>query len=96
MVLNLENQINEVLAHRGLVLKYKETMPSSAEDMYEFNAWFEDNQLNRYPFHTFFIRNTENKPDFNYKRKALKMLLNLIIEAYFDNVNPITKKDGDK
>lgn len=96
MVLNLENQINEVLAHRGLVLKYKETMPSSAEDMYEFIAWFEDNQLNRYPFHTFFIRNTENKPDFNYKRKALKMLLNLIIEAYFDNVNPITKKDGNK
>ena len=38
MVLNLENQINEVLAHRGLILKYKETMPSSAEDMYEFNA----------------------------------------------------------
>lgn len=96
MVLNLENQINEVLAHRGLVLKYKETMPSSSEDMYEFTAWFEDNQLNRYPFHTFFIRNTENKLDFNYKRKALKMLLNLIIEAYFDNVNPITKKDGDK
>ena len=96
MVLNLENQINEVLSHRGLVLKYKEIMPSSAEDMYEFTAWFEDNNLNKYPFHTFFIRNTENKPDFNYKRKALKMLLNLIIEAYFDNVNPITKKDGNK
>lgn len=96
MVLNLENQINEVLSHRGLVLKYKEIMPSSAEDMYEFTAWFEDNNLNKYPFHTFFIRNTENKPDFNYKRKALKMLLNLIIEAYFDNVNPITKKDGSK
>lgn len=96
MVLNLENQINEILAHRGLVLKYKETMPSSTEDIYEFNVWFEDNQFNKYPFHTFFIRNIENKPDFNYKRKALKMLLNLIIEAYFDNVNPITKKDGNK
>lgn len=96
MVLNLENQINDVLSHRGLVLKYKEIMPSSAEDMYEFNVWFEDNQLNRYPFHTFFIRNTENKSDFNYKRKALKLLLNLIIEAYFDNINPIVKKDGDK
>lgn len=96
MILNLENQINDVLSHRGLVLKYKETIPSSAEDMYEFNVWFEDNQLNRYPFHTFFIRNTENKPDFNYKRKALKLLLNLIIEAYFDNINPIVKKDGDK
>lgn len=96
MVLNLENQINEVLAHRGLVLKYKEITPSSAEDRYEFNVWLEDNQLNKYPFHTFFIRNIDNKPDFNYKRKALKMLLNTIIEAYFDNVNPITKKDGNK
>lgn len=96
MVLNLENQINEILSHRGLVLKYKETMPSSAEDMYEFNIWFEDNQLNRYPFHTFFIRNIDNKPDFNYKRKALKMLLNTIIEAYFDNINPVTKKNGNK
>lgn len=96
MVLNLENQINAVLAHRGLVLKYKETMPSSVEDMYEFNVWFEDNQFNKYPFHTFFIRNIENKPDFNYKRKALKMLLNIMIEGYFDNINPITKKDGNK
>lgn len=96
MVLNLKNQINEVLKSRGLVIKYKETMPSSDEDMYEFNVWLEDNQLNRYPFHTFFIRNIDNKPDFNYKRKALKMLLNTIIESYFDNVNPITKKNGNK
>lgn len=96
MVLNLENQINNVLARRGLVLRYKETNPSSSEDMYEFEAWFEDNKLNKYPFHTFFIRNTENKSDFNYKRKALTMLLNIIIEGYFDNVNPITKKDGNK
>lgn len=96
MILNLENQINEVLAHRGLVLKYKETMPSSNEDMYEFNVWFEDNQLNKYPFHTFWIRNVDNKPDFNYKRKALKMLLNIMIEGYFDNVNPVTKKNECK
>lgn len=96
MILNLEQQINDVLAHRGLVLKYKETMPSSNEDMYEFNVWFEDNNLNKYPFHTFFIRNVENKSDFNYKRKALKMLLNVIIESYFDNVNPLTKKDEYK
>lgn len=95
MVLNLENQINNVLAGRGLALRYKETNPSSSEDMYEFEVWFEDNKLNKYPFHTFFIRNTENKPDFNYKRKALTMLLNVIIEGYFDNVNPVTKKNGN-
>lgn len=95
MVLNLENQINNVLAGRGLILRYKETNPSSSEDMYEFEVWFEDNKLNKYPFHTFFIRNTENKPDFNYKRKALTMLLNVIIEGYFDNVNPVTKKNGN-
>lgn len=96
MILNLEQQINDILAHRGLVLKYKETMPSSNEDMYEFNVWFEDNNLNKYPFHTFFIRDVENKSDFNYKRKALKMLLNVIIESYFDNVNPLTKKNECK
>lgn len=84
MTLNLEQTINDVLSRRGYVLKYTETFPSSEEDMYEFKCWFEDNQLNKYPFHTFFIRNTENDPKFNYKKKALKMLLNIIIEGYFD------------
>lgn len=96
MILNLEQQINDVLSRRGLVLKYQETMPSSEEDMYEFKVWFEDNNMNQYPFHTFWIRNVEHKSDFNYKRKALKSLLNTIIEGYFDNVNPITKKDECK
>lgn len=96
MILNLEQQINDVLSRRGLVLKYQEIMPSSEEDMYEFKVWFEDNNMNQYPFHTFWIRNVEHKPDFNYKRKALKSLLNTIIEGYFDNINPVIKKDECK
>ena len=82
MLIDLEQNLRQILADRGYTLGYKETFPSSSEDMYEFNAWFEDRELNRYPFH---------KTNFNYKNKALKMLLNIIMESYFDDI--IKKKD---
>lgn len=73
-------------------MKYQETYPSSEDDMYEFNVWLEDNKLTKYPFRTFYIRNVDKKPDFNYKRKALTLLLNTFIRSYFEDINPILKK----
>lgn len=91
MLIDLEQNLRQILADRGYTLGYKETFPSNSEDMYEFEAWFEDRELNRYPFHKIYVRNIENKSNFNYKNKALKILLNIIMESYFDDI--IKKKD---
>lgn len=92
MVLNLENQINKILAHKELVLKYEETFPSNVQDIYELRTYLEDKWLNKYPFHTIFVRDYNHCLDFNYRDKAFETLLNIIIESYFNNIFPIIKK----
>lgn len=83
---DIETKINEILSRRGYVLKYKETYPSSLDDIYEMEIWFEDNKCTKYPFHTFFIRNIDKNSNFNYKEKALNVFLNMIIEEYFNDI----------
>lgn len=81
-----EDQIKGILARRGYELKYKETYPSSKDDIYEMNIWFEDRNLTKYPFHTVFIRPTEEENP-NYKQKAFDLLLDIIIEGYFNTLD---------
>jgi len=84
--MSVEDQIKEILSNRGLELNYKETYPSSKDDIYEMNIWFEDRNLTKYPFHNIFIRPVKEENP-NYKQKAFEILLNTIIEGYFDNLN---------
>lgn len=87
MIVNITKRLNRTLLQKGYSFHYKEIYPTNSEEMYEFRMWFEDLDGNKYPFKSFWINNPDNIPDFNYKRRAFTMLLDIIFEDYFKDIN---------
>lgn len=76
--MNVEKAINYILSKNGYTLKYKETFPSSPEDMYELTVWVEDKNLNPYCYRTIFVRGAKDP-----KKIAFDKLANIFIESYY-------------
>lgn len=77
MHIDIEKKIKDILFDRGMVLTYKETEPSSSDDMYEVTFY-----LNDEIYRTMFIRHNTSP-----KRKAFTILLDEIIDGYYNSVN---------
>ncbi len=76
-LINIEKKIKDILFDRGMVLTYEEVEPSSSEDMYEITFY-----LNGEIYRTMFIRHDKSP-----KKKAFTMLLDEIIDGYYNSVN---------
>lgn len=76
-LVNIEKKIKDILFNRGMVLTYEEVEPSSPEDMYEITFY-----LNGEIYRTMFIRHDKSP-----KKKAFTMLLDEIIDGYYNSVN---------
>lgn len=81
--LDIEKKITDILFERGFVLSYKETQPSSPEDMYEVTFY-----LNESPYKKIFVRNSMNP-----KQKAFSILLDEIVHGYYDSINLGKRED---
>lgn len=75
--IDIEKKIKDVLFERGMVLTYEEVEPSSPEDMYEVTFY-----LNDEIYKTMFIRHDKSP-----KKKAFNILLDEIIDGYYNNKN---------
>ena len=79
--IDIEKKLSEILFRRGYVLTYTEVEPSSENDMYEITFYLENDQ-EKTVYRTMFIRNEKNP-----KKKALTLLLDEIIDSYYENEN---------
>ena len=75
--IDIEKKLKDILFERGMVLTYNEVEPSSPEDMYEVTFY-----LNGEVYRTMFIRHDKSP-----KKKAFTMLLDEIIDGYYNSVN---------
>lgn len=75
--IDIEEKLKSILFDRGMVLTYKETEPSSPDDMYEVTFYLNDEL-----YKTMFIRHDKSP-----KKKAFIILLDEIINNYYDNIN---------
>ena len=75
--IDIEKKIKDILFDRGMVLTYKEVEPSSPDDMYEVTFY-----LNNDVYRTMFIRYDKSP-----KKKAFTLLLDEIIDGYYNSVN---------
>jgi hypothetical protein len=85
--IDIEKKLSEILFRRGYVLTYTEVEPSSENDMYEITFYLENDQ-EKTVYRTMFIRNEKNP-----KKKAFTLLLDEIIDSYYENENIGTKED---
>ena len=76
-LIDIEKKIKDILFDRGMVLTYEEVEPSSPEDMYEVTFY-----LNGEIYKTMFIRHDKSP-----KKKAFTILLDEIIDGYYNSVN---------
>ena len=76
-LIDIEKKIKDILFDRGMVLTYEEVEPSSPEDMYEVTFY-----LNGEIYKTMFIRHDKSP-----KKKAFNILLDEIIDGYYNSVN---------
>lgn len=76
-LINIEKKIKDILFDRGMVLTYEEVEPSSSEDMYEVTFYLNDNI-----YKTMFIRHNKSP-----KKKAFSILLDEIINGYYNSIN---------
>ena len=76
-LIDIEKKIKDILFDRGLVLTYEEVEPSSSEDMYEVTFY-----LNDEIYKTMFIRHDKSP-----KKKAFNILLDEIIDGYYNSKN---------
>ena len=79
--IDIEKKLSEILFRRGYVLTYTEVEPSSENDMYEITFYLENDQ-EKTVYRTMFIRNEKNP-----KKKAFTLLLDEIIDSYYENEN---------
>ena len=75
--IDIEKKIKDILFDRGMVLTYEEVEPSSPEDMYEVTFY-----LNDEIYKTMFIRHDKSP-----KNKAFNILLDEIIDGYYNSIN---------
>jgi hypothetical protein len=75
--IDIEKKIKDILFDRGMILTYEEVEPSSPEDMYEVTFY-----LNGEIYKTMFIRHDKSP-----KKKAFSILLDEIINEYYNSVN---------
>jgi hypothetical protein len=75
--IDIEKKIKDILFDRGMVLTYEEVEPSSPEDMYEVTFY-----LNGEIYKTMFIRHDKSP-----KKKAFSILLDEIIDGYYNSKN---------
>lgn len=75
--IDIEEKLKNILFDRGVVLTYKEIEPSSPDDMYEVTFY-----LNDEIYRTMFIRHDKSP-----KKKAFTILLDIIIDEYYNNIN---------
>jgi len=75
--IDIEKKIKDILFNRGMVLTYKEVEPSSPDDMYEVTFY-----LNEDIYRKMFIRHSTSP-----KKKAFTLLLDEIIDGYYNSVN---------
>ena len=75
--IDIEEKLKNILFDRGMVLTYKEIEPSSPDDMYEVTFYLNDEL-----YKTMFIRHDKSP-----KKKAFTILLDEIINNYYDNIN---------
>ena len=75
--IDIEEKLKSILFDRGMVLTYKETEPSSPDDMYEVTFYLNDEL-----YKTMFIRHDKSP-----KKKAFTILLDEIINGYYNSVN---------
>ena len=85
--IDIEKKLSEILFRRGYVLTYTEVEPSSENDMYEITFYLENDQ-EKTTYRTMFIRNEKNP-----KKKAFTLLLDEIIDSYYENENIGTKEN---
>lgn len=85
--INIEKKLKDILFERGLVLTYTDKNPSSKEDMYEITFYL-DNGMETTEYKKMFIRNHENP-----KHKAFSILLDEIIDSYFNSINVGKRED---
>lgn len=76
-LIDIEKKIKDILFDRGMVLTYEEVEPSSPEDMYEVTFY-----LNDEIYKTIFIRHDKSP-----KKKAFNILLDEIIDGYYNSKN---------
>ena len=76
-LIDIEKKIKDILFDRGMVLTYEEVEPSSSEDMYEVTFY-----LNGEIYRTMFIRHDKSP-----KKKAFSILLDEIIDGYYNSKN---------
>lgn len=81
VIIDIEQKISDILFRRDFILSYDEIEPSSSEDMYEIEFYL-DNGVSKSLYRTMFIRNSKNP-----KRKAFGMLLDEIIDNYYESIN---------
>lgn len=79
--IDIEKKLSEILFRRGYVLTYTEVEPSSENDMYEITFYLE-NDKEKTAYRTMYIRNEKNP-----KKKAFNILLDEIIDSYYENAN---------
>lgn len=84
--IDIEKKLSEILFRRGYVLTYTEVEPSSENDMYEITFYLE-NDKEKTSYRTMFIRNEKNP-----KKKAFTILLDEIIDSYYENENIGTRE----
>ena len=75
--IDIEKKIKDILFDRGMVLTYNEIEPSSPDDMYEVTFYLNDGI-----YRTMFIRHDKSP-----KKKAFTILLDEIIDGYYNSVN---------
>ena len=85
--INIEKKLRDLLFERGLILSYEDKNPSSPEDMYEI-IFYLDNGIEKTEYKKMFIRNQKNP-----KHKAFSILLDEIIDSYFNSVNLGKRED---
>lgn len=85
--IDIEKKLSEILFRRGYVLTYTEVEPSSENDMYEITFYLENDQ-EKTVYRTMFIRNEKNP-----KKKAFTLLLDEIIDSYYENENIGTREN---
>lgn len=76
-LIDIEKKIKDILFERGMLLTYEEVEPSSPDDMYEVTFY-----LNDEVYKTMFIRHDKSP-----KKKAFNILLDEIIDGYYNNKN---------
>lgn len=75
--IDIEERLKSILFDRGMILTYKEIEPSSPDDMYEVTFYLNDEL-----YKTMFIRHDKSP-----KKKAFTVLLDEIIDEYYNSVN---------